>query len=136
MKIYDRVLKSAVRYVYQTRKDASITEYMMLFHLLPARVRPKFKLLTFVKKALLAQTPGYISDIIPKRKWPEKYLRKNEDDFLVGNEEMLRGRMSNRAFSYAASEFNNLSYQTRSCSDIVKFKSLLKTELFINAYQI
>ena len=39
-------------------------------------------------------------------------------------------------FSYAACGFNKLSYQTRSCLDIVKFKSLLKTELFINAYQI
>ena len=134
MKIYDRVVNSTVRYIYQVKPWIPTTQFLMSSHILPAKFRAKYKMLCLVKKALLNEAPNYIIDIIPKMCYPV-YLRKVDDNFLIGEPNEIPKSMGKRSLYHASKEFNTLSYRTRSSKNIDIFKRLLKTELYIKAFE-
>ena len=93
-----RVLHAAARVVCLIPKFDHITPVLIGLHWLPVRYRVIFKILLLVYKALHANAPPYISDLlIPKHSYS---LRSNEQNLLIVPKTM-RKTFGERAFAKA-----------------------------------
>ena len=79
--------------------------------------------------------PQYLTKITQLRPQPAKTLHTDSDYFFLTPPPIPCHSKTQRSFSHAAPHiWNNLPYKIRTSENISKFKSLLKTYLFKDAF--
>ena len=124
-----RLLNKAIRFVYLLKKRESVSNHLREAHILPMKVRIKYKSCVFVYKMLHENCPHYMKDLI-LRKIPQEFnLRSNRDDLLftqtTHQDTLQYGCIRN---------WNCLPYELRSANTIEAFKKQLKTYFFNISY--
>ena len=131
-----RVLNAAARVVCLIPKFDHITPVLIGLHWLPVRYRVIFKILLLVYKALHANAPPYISDLLTPKHSGCYSLRSNEQNLLIVPKTM-RKTFGDRAFAKAGPFlWNELPADIREASTVEIFKSRLKTFLFKKAFYL
>ena len=131
-----RVLNAAARVVCLIPKFDHITPILIRLHWLPVRYRVIFKILLLVYKALHANAPPYISDLLIPKHIGSYCLRSNEQNLLIVPKTM-RKTFGDRAFAKAGPFlWNELPADIREASTVETFKSRLKTFLFKKAFYL
>ena len=95
-----RVLNAAARVVCLIPKFDHITPVLIGLHWLPVRYRVIFKILLLVYKALHANAPPYISDLLTPKHIGCYSLRSNEQNLLIVPK-TVRKTFGDRAFAKA-----------------------------------
>ena len=138
------IINAAVRFIYGVGNREHIRDYLIKAHILPVRLRIKFKVCLIIHKAINGNAPGYIKNLIsmyiPTREslrapndptLLKKPPRLTEDTFLLNMPPLSRSALADRRFShYAPTYWNTLPYNIRSCTNINSFKNQLKTYYF------
>ena len=129
-----RVQNTCARLICGCSKFSRITPLLRDLHWLPVRQRISFKILLIVYKALLGQTPTYISELLKFK--PNKHthnLRSSLDTLLLQIPSYkTKTTLGDRAFACAAPKlWNNLPLEIRKSPSLNVFKSKLKAHLFI-----
>ena len=129
-----RLLNFCVRFIYNLPKRSSVSEYYLKSHILPIDARIEFKTSLLVHKCVHAYAPPYLSGLVKFNDYYNSpYSLRSEDDYFC-LQTAHTARTSNlgwRRFSiYAPVIWNKLPYELRICTDIEKFKTLLKTCFF------
>ena len=129
-----RVQNTCARLICGCSKFSRITPLLRDLHWLPVRQRISFKILLIVYKALLGQTPTYISELLKFK--PNKHthnLRSSLDTLLLQIPSYkTKITLGDRAFACAAPKlWNNLPLEIRKSPSLNVFKSKLKAHLFI-----
>ena len=107
-----------------------------LVHWLPVQYRVIFKILLLVYKALHANVPPYISDLLTPKHIGCYSLRSNEQNLLIVPKTM-RKTFGDRAFAKAGPFlWNELPADIREASTVETFKSRLQTFLFKKAFYL
>ena len=102
-----------------------ITPVLIGLHWLPVRYRVIFKILLLVYKALHANVPPYISDLLTPKHIGCYSLRSNEQNLLIVPKTM-RKTFGDRAFAKAGPFlWNELPADIRGASTVETFKSRL-----------
>ena len=135
-----KIQNAAVRFILGIKgKDyrLSITPFLKQLHFLPVRYRIIYKIALLTFKGYRGMAPKYISEMIqprvPKTSYP---LRTNADEHLLE----LRSphpnlKKTEGAFCVIAPKiWNNLPHYVRSQAELPRFKKVLKTHLFEQAY--
>ena len=121
-----KVMNSSVRFIYDLKRRDQITPYMKLAHFLPVTYRIRYKLCMLVYKTLNGQAPEYLQNMIIRR---ESSLRGSRDDM------MLHMPQERKTIYYSmCTHWNELPVELRQSSDIMKFKTQLKTHYFNIVY--
>lgn len=130
-----RVLNSAARMLTGAHKYDRITPILMQLHWLPVEQRIIYKIILMTFKALYGLAPQYIANLISHYE-PSRSLRSSKANLL--NEPRFNvNSYGGRAF-YASSPrlWNKLPTSIRACTDLLEFKSKLKTHMFKIAYNV
>ena len=131
-----RVLNAAASVVSLIRKFDHITPVLISLHWLPVRYRVIFKILLLVYKALHANVPPYISDLLTPKHIGCYSLLSNRRNLLIVPKTM-RKTFGGRAFAKAGSFlWNERPADIRDASTVETFKSRLKTFLFKKAFYL
>ena len=131
-----RVLNAAALVVCLMPKFDHITPVLIGLHWLPVRYRVIFKILLLVYKALHANAPPYISDLLIPKHIGSYSLRSIEQNLLIVPKTM-RKTFGDRAFAKAGPFlWNELPADIRQSSTVETFKSRLKTFLFKKAFYL
>ena len=134
---YDRlqkVLNAAARVVCLIPKFDHITPVLIGLHWLPVKYRVIFKILLLVYKALHANAPPYLSDLLTPLQVGCYSLRSNEQNLLIVPK-TVRKTFGDRAFAKAGPFlWNELPIDIREASTVETFKNRLKTFLFKKAF--
>ena len=77
MQQLEKVLNSAVRFVYNLKKRDSVSNYLKQAHFLPVEFRIKFKACLFVYKIINGLAPHYLDDFVTQAIPAEHNLRSN-----------------------------------------------------------
>ena len=77
-----RIQNCAARLIIRSRKSEHITPVLRELHCLQVKYRLRFKVNTFMYKALNGLAPAYMSDIVQKHQ-PTRSLRSTEKSLLV-----------------------------------------------------
>ena len=115
---------------WDSRSVQSKTEHLQKLHWLKVPERIQFKILLMVFKCINGLAPSYLSDLISYNnisgsRAPSLYVTIPQS--LVGE----------RAFiCYSGRIWNELPANIRAETDVLKFKSLLKTYLFKRSFNI
>lgn len=131
------VLNRAARLIFKLPPYVSITPYLLKLHWLPIIARIEFKVCLLAHKVLCFGSPVYIRDmLVDYTSPPNMTLRAAaEPHLLVVPRLNSHYSYSSRAFSYAAPVlYNRLPSAIRSTENIETFKKMLKTHLFLRAY--
>ncbi len=126
------VQNAAARLLTGRRKHEHITPILFSLKWLPVRFRIEYKLLVFAFKSLNGLSPTYL-DALVKRHTSARSLRSSDQQLLTVPRSRLKLK-GDRAFSVAAP--NLLPVSIRSAPIISSFKSLLKTYLLTQAYNL
>ena len=130
-----RIQNAAAKLVLWKGRYDSSTECLRDLHWLPVKFRIMYKVLTLVYKTTLGEAPAYLCTKINSKKQSGRNLRSNSDIHQLDVPRVLKHTHAARSFSYIGPTWwNQLSLSTRSAIDIVDFKTKLKTELFIKAF--
>ena len=125
-----RVLNAAARVFCLIPKFDHITPVLIGLHWLPVRYRVIFKILLLVYKALHANVPPYISDLLTPKHIGCYSLGSNEQNLLIVPKTM-RKTFGDRPFAKAGPFlWNELPADIREASTVETFKSRLKTFIF------
>ena len=131
-----RVINAATRLVYGLRPRDHVTEATMELHWLPICARIQYKLCLLVHRALLGQSPSYVTELLqPVNEQSTRHssLRLADKNTLSVPRTALK--FGERAFSVAApTAWNSLPTDIRSISSTPVFKNKLKTFLFCKFY--
>ena len=115
-------------------KFSRITPLLRDLHWLPVRQRISFKILLIVYKALLGQTPTYISELLKFKSNEHTHNLRSSLDILLLQIPSYKTKITlgDRAFACAAPKlWNNLPLEIRKSPSVNVFKSKLKAHLFI-----
>ena len=127
-------LDSAVRCIYNIRDwSTDLTPYYKKSHILPVRLRIKYKTCLLVHKALEGTAPPYIQELISlyHHQTNKKSLRSFSDKRLLRRSQINETKISRRMFSFHAPLiWNALPMDIRHCHDREIFKTKLKTLYF------
>ena len=127
------VQNSAARLVTRSRRSDHITPILRDLHWLPVRDRVTFKILLLTWRALHGLAPDYISQLVTPYV-PRRSLRSAHGNLLVVPASRLRS-FGGRSFAHAAPMlWNALPLRIRGAQSLSQFKKLLKTHLFIGAF--
>ena len=138
------IVNAAVRFIYGVGNREHIRDYLVKAHILPVRLRIKFKVCLIIHKAINDKAPDYIKNLIslyiPTRECLrasneltllKKPPRLTEDKFLLNTPPLSRSALADRRFShYAPMYWNSLPYYIRCCTNTNSFKNQLKTYYF------
>ena len=131
---HQRLQNSAARVVTRSRKVDHIRPILGDLHWLPVSKRITFKVLSLTNRALHGLAPDCIADLV-MRYSPARSLRSTNERLLTVPASRLRS-LGDRRFGCAApSLWNGLPLTIRTAETLSKFKSLLKTYLFIDAFR-
>ncbi len=129
------VQNAAARLLTGTRKHEHITPILFSLKWLPVRFRIEYKLLVFVFKSLNGLAPTYL-DALVKRHTSARSLRSSDQQLLTIPRARLKLK-GDRAFSVAGPKlWNLLPVSIRSAQTISSFKSLLKSYLLTQAFNL
>jgi hypothetical protein len=127
------VQNAAARLLTGARYRDHITPIRKELHWLPVSHRIQFKLLMLCFKARTGRTPNYISDQVHHYR-PVQHLRSADEELLVVPESRTPS-YGDRCFDHSmAVAWNALPRHLRNERDPLKFKKMLKTFLFTDAY--
>jgi hypothetical protein len=128
-----KVQNRLARLVCNEPCTSSATELRRLLHWLPVRQRISYKLAVITYSALHSGQPAYLSALI-KPYQPARSLRSSSQNLLLIPSTKID--YERRAFSIAAPQtWNALTLDTKkNVESLAAFKSRLKTELFLAAY--
>ena len=129
-----RVQNTAARVVTQRKKYDHITHEMHNLHWLPMIHRVVFKILVLIYKALHAQAPSYLSDLLEIQQHRYLGLRSASKLNLVVKRTKCVS-FGDRAFSvYGPKQWNKLPDQIKQADTLSDFRQKLKAHLFSIAY--
>ena len=128
-----KLQNSAVRFIFGLRGKAchqSISPYLKQLHFLPVRFRIKYKISLLTFKCLNNMAPKYLSDMLMIRQ-PKMHNVRLDNDFYLLEPSITNFRKSRAAFCVSAPlVWNELPYNLRCQTDLMKFKVDLKTYYF------
>ena len=133
-----KVQNSCVRFLFGKKINHwdSVTPYLKEAHFLPLKQRIDFKIALTTYKCINNIAPEYLKQCIHVKEQPLRYLRNDEDYFLLRVPPVPNYRRTERSFSHAGpSVWNTLPYNLRTITDIAMFKKQLKTYLFEVAFR-
>ena len=123
----------AARLIRGARQFDHVTPLLIDLHWLPMTYRPMFKILLTVFKILQGRAPEYLTELITIYN-PGRYLRLNGSIILNVPRSNTKS-WGDRALSIAGPRlWNMLLIGLRMTTNIVEFKSRLKTHLFKVAF--
>ena len=132
--ILHKLLNYCIRFIYNLPKRMSVRDYYLKSHILPAKLRIKFKCLLIIHKCIYGSAPMYLKSLLEFRNDnPISYsLRSTTDNLALQTVHTARtSNFAKRGFSvYAPCIWNELPMNLRSCTNTETFKKLLKTFLF------
>ena len=124
-----RIQNIAARIVSRSQKYEHITPVLFNLHWLPVRQWVQYKILLLTYKAILAQAPEYLCQLLT-RKSTIRNLRSSSHIMLQTPKTRTK-TYGDRSFAKAAPDlWNKLPSHIQNCTDISTFKSNLKTLLF------
>ena len=130
-----KIQNSAVRFIYGTRKRRGVTQKRRNLHFLPIQSRIQFKICLLTYKCLNGLAPPYMNNLISRRQPKEHALRVDNDPTILQQNFSHKYKSTEKAFSICAPKlWNSLPRTIREASSVDAFKKLLKTHLFIAAY--
>ena len=126
---------SAARLIYKKKRRCRITPVLKTLHWLPITFRVKYKILMLTYKALNNLAPQYMKSLVVPFQ-PKRLLRSNQNNYLTLENCMYKKRKhGGRSFQTVAPLlWNLLPLNIRKAETLQKFKSMLKTHLFIKKY--
>ena len=128
-----RVQNIAARILTRTKKYDHITPILQHLHWLPVRERIIFKIMLLTYRGVNGMAPTYIERMLIPYK-PQRSLRSSESGQLVVPHSRLKG-YGDRAFAVVTPTlWNNLPEHIRRAKTLGSFKTLIKTELFVKAF--
>jgi len=129
MKKLQRVQNTAARIVTMTPKYEHISPVLRELHWLPVCQRIKFKIATLTWKALHDEAPAYLKELLQPYT-PSRELRSSSAALCYVP--AIRTKLGERAFNHCAPMiWNELPVSLRTTETLSRFKSLLKTFLFV-----
>ena len=130
------VQNAAARLICNTPRFDHITPVLYDLHWLPIKSRIDFKILLITYKALNNQAPTYIKELLSIKKPTSYNLRSHSDPCLLERPRLKTLKtLGDRSFSLAAPTlWNALPKVIRIASSTATFKKLLKTFLFLEAF--
>ena len=132
-----KLQNSAVRFIFGLRGKAChqpISPYLKQLHFLPVRFRIKYKISLLTFKCLNNMAPKYLSDMLMLRQ-PKMHNVRLDNDFYLLEPSITNLRKSRAAFCVSAPlVWNELPYNLRCQTDLMKFKVDLKTYYFNFAF--
>ena len=132
MQQLEKVMKDAIRFVYNLKKRDSVSASMKMAHFLPVSFRVKYKVCLFAFKILNGLAPSYLNNFVVKAIPSEFNLRSNQDDMKLME---LSGTANTKTIkSQMIQYWNCLPYNVRISSSITIFKRNLKTYYFNQAF--
>ena len=130
-----KIQNAAARFIFGQRSFRGTTKLCKSLHFLPVKERVVYKLCLLTYKALNGSAPGYMCDLLPKRKSTGKCLRRDNDETLLSSSHS-HYKSCEGAFSIAApAVWNQLPRTLRESPTIASFKTGLKTHLFKRAFE-
>ena len=133
-KILQKVQNSAARLVLGRNAKYSSTENIKQLHWLPIKQCIDYKVLTLVHKCLHQKAPKYLQDLLNKKVVKRQGLR-SEGQVLLEVPHTKNKTFASRSFSvYAPTKWNKLPNTISNEHNFDKFKKILKTHLFNQAY--
>lgn len=128
------VQNAAARLLSNAPKFAHISPILCALHWLPIQFRIKFKILLFVFKAIHGLAPSYLSDLLAIYV-PRRALRSTDQLSLVVPQSRYK-KWGDCSFSVCGPRlWNALPVELRVESDLVAFKSALKTHFLKQAFE-
>ena len=132
-----KLQNSAVRFIFGLKgKEChqSISPFLKKLHFLPVRFRIKYKITLMVFKCLNNMAPKYLKELLVIRK-PNVHSLRCDNDFYLLDQTLTNFKKTKAAFSVSAPlVWNELPYNLRCETDILKFKTELKTHYFNIAF--
>ena len=129
-----RFQNTAARIITKSRKYDHISPILQSLHWLPVRQRISFKILLFTFKIINGQAPEYLSETITIRQ-TARSLRSGKAVMLETPRTTTQA-YGDRSFSFmAATLWNKLSPELRSCKTYDTFKKGIKTFLYKQAFR-
>jgi hypothetical protein len=127
----ERIQYAAARLVMRIRKYEHITPVLKTLHWLPVKSRIEYKILLLTYKALNAEGPEYIKELLTPCTGPR--LREQQ---LLKIPKYKTKTYGGRAFSRVAPKlWNSIPTALRQAKSTNSFKNNLKTYLFSKAYE-
>ena len=128
------IQNAAARIIVKVPKYSRITPTLKTLHWLPVSQRITYKILLIVFKSLHHIAPLYIQELLQHRPNASHSLRSNDQNLLVCPRYRSATYGDRNFCNIAPVLWNTLPTDMRMCEDLVKFKKLLKTRLFAQAY--
>ena len=123
------VQNSAARPIFHIRKRDHITPFLKQLHWLPIQMRIRFKLCTYMYKAIHNLGPSYINNAVHMYT-PSRHLRSCDDGLLLAVY-VPRKKLGYHDFTITGPQaWNLLPREIRSAPSMNSFKNKLKTHLF------
>ena len=132
------VMNASLRLIYRAHKFCHITPLLAELHWLPVRSRIHYKILLITFKILHGLSPKYLSDLISIQQPSSYHLRRNDNGRLLERPSAkTKKTMGDRAFQVAAPFlWNKLPRSAREATNLESFKTLIKTFLFKESFQL
>ena len=133
-----RVMNASARLIYRAHKFCHITPLLAELHWLPVRSRIHYKILLITFKILHGLSPKYLSDLISIQQPSSYHLRRNDNGRLLERPSVkTKKTLGDRAFQVAAPFlWNKLPRSAREATNLESFKTLIKTFLFKESFQL
>ena len=138
IRLWNYVLWMRVQYIYRAHKFCHITPLRAELHWLPVRSRIHYKILLITFKILHGLSPKYPSDLISIQQPSSYNLGRNENGRLLERPgAKTKKTMGDRAFHVTAPFlWNKLPRSAREATNLESFKTLIKTLLFKESFQL
>lgn len=129
-----RVQNMGARVITRTRRHDHITPVLIKLHWLPVQRRVDYKVLVYVFKAIHAEAPEYLCDLLTVYQQTRSLRSASCVSLVVPRTKTVT--YGDRHFGSAAAKlWNSLPAELRNTSTLNGFKKALKTHLFIHEYQ-
>ena len=128
-------MNASARLIYRAYKFCHITPLLAELHWLPVRSRIHYKILLITFKVLHGLSPKYLSDLIS---FQQLQLEAQQQwSFVRKTKCQTKKTMGDRAFQVAAPRlWNKLPRSARNTMNLESFKTLIKTFLFKESFQL
>ena len=132
-----RVQNAAARLMFGLSRSDHVTPTLIQLHWLPVSYRIKFKLCCLVHAIHYGGSPAYVTETIQSvgASRSRSGLRSSSTSSMDYSLPRLRTKFGERAFSHAGpATWNALLDHTHTMADPVKFRKLLKSHCFSQAF--
>ena len=129
-----RVQNMGARVITRTRRHDHITPVLIKLHWLPVQRRVDYKVLVYVFKAIHAEAPEYLSDLLTVYQQTRSLRSASCVSLVVPATNIVT--YDERHFASAAAKlWNSSQADLRNTSTLNGFKKALKTHLFQHEYK-